>query len=129
MLKWYVDRITEAERQEHIQEVLKVTPDRQGSLDAWAWPCLRERAPPLGQGGGWCSLRPKGLTRTPAGRCRAGYTGRHPPGSPMAPFLSGASTPGCGLAGGLSARTTDGRAGRRAGGQAWPFPALAFIIT
>lgn len=24
MLKWYVDRITEAERQEHIQEVLKV---------------------------------------------------------------------------------------------------------
>lgn len=27
MLKWYVDRITEAERQEHIQEVLKVTPD------------------------------------------------------------------------------------------------------
>jgi hypothetical protein len=25
VLKWYVDRITEAERQEHIQEVLKVT--------------------------------------------------------------------------------------------------------
>lgn len=24
VLKWYVDRITEAERQEHIQEVLKV---------------------------------------------------------------------------------------------------------
>lgn len=26
VLKWYVDRITEAERQEHIQEVLKVRP-------------------------------------------------------------------------------------------------------
>lgn len=38
MLKWYVDRITEAERQEHIQEVLKVmAPLRTANRGSQSW--------------------------------------------------------------------------------------------
>lgn len=62
MLKWYVDRITEAERQEHIQEVLKVTPDEA----SWGVGVVvpRGTGPSAQTGVGGRSLHPKELTCT-----------------------------------------------------------------
>lgn len=56
VLKWYVDRVTEAERQEHIQEVLKVTPIPRSVRAAAAAPVTRPPPPTgTGDGVGWHS--------------------------------------------------------------------------
>lgn len=55
VLKWYVDRITEVERQEHIQEVLKVPGGQQGGGPAGGSPWWGRR--------GWAAV----LGRDPTG--------------------------------------------------------------
>lgn len=52
VLKWYVDRITEVERQEHIQEVLKVTSEGPSGARSVALPRGTGPSVRTGVGGG-----------------------------------------------------------------------------
>lgn len=113
MLKWYVDRITEAERQEHIQEVLKVTPD-EASGGAGCGHASGNRPLHADRGGGWRSLHPEDLTRTTAAAELGTLEGTrqarplHPLG--LNPSSSGRPNPrGGGWQEGVSARTAGGR--------------------